>query len=342
MIPIGRGQRELIIGDRQTGKTEIAIDTIMNQKNTGVICIYVAIGQKSSSVVSLVSELTRAGAMPYTIVVSASASESAPLQYVAPYAGCAMAEYFPEQGKDVLIIYDDLSKHAVAYRGLSLLIRRPPGREAYPGDVFYLHSRLLERAACVAPEYGGGSITALPIIETQAGDVSAYIPTNVISITDGQIFLETELFHAGIMPAINPGISVSRVGGSAQLKAMKKVSGELKLLYSQYRELQAFAQFGSDLDADTKARLALGERIVEVLKQKRNAPVRVGCQVAIVYAVINGYLNDVPVKKVGEYELRLYEHLENKYNDLLVRFESGYFDPTDVETLKTALGELAR
>ena len=342
MIPIGRGQRELIIGDRQTGKTEIAIDTIMNQKNTGVICIYVAIGQKSSSVVSLVGELERAGAMPYTIVVSASASESAPLQYVAPYAGCAMAEYFREQGRDVLIIYDDLSKHAVAYRALSLLIRRPPGREAYPGDVFYLHSRLLERAACVAPEYGGGSITALPIIETQAGDVSAYIPTNVISITDGQIFLETELFHAGIMPAINPGISVSRVGGSAQLKAMKKVSGELKLLYSQYRELQAFAQFGSDLDADTKARLALGERIVEVLKQKRNAPVRVGCQVAIVYAVINGYLNSVPVKKVGEYELRLYEHLENKYGELLVRFESGYFDPEDVEMLKKALGELAR
>ena len=267
MIPIGRGQRELIIGDRQTGKTEIALDTIINQKGTGVICIYVAIGQKSSSVVSLVNELTKAGAMPYTIVVSASASESAPLQYVAPYAGCAMAEYFREQGRDVLIVYDDLSKHAVAYRALSLLIRRPPGREAYPGDVFYLHSRLLERAACVAPEYGGGSITALPIIETQAGDVSAYIPTNVISITDGQIFLETELFHAGIMPAINPGISVSRVGGAAQLKAMKKVSGELKLLYSQYRELQAFAQFGSDLDADTKSRLALGERIVEVLKQ---------------------------------------------------------------------------
>jgi F-type H+-transporting ATPase subunit alpha len=342
MIPIGRGQRELIIGDRQTGKTEIAIDTIMNQKNTGVICIYVAIGQKSSSVVSLVNELTRAGAMPYTIVVSASASESAPLQYVAPYAGCAMAEYFREQGKDVLIIYDDLSKHAVAYRALSLLIRRPPGREAYPGDVFYLHSRLLERAACVAPEYGGGSITALPIIETQAGDVSAYIPTNVISITDGQIFLETELFHAGIMPAINPGISVSRVGGSAQLKAMKKVSGELKLLYSQYRELQAFAQFGSDLDADTKARLALGERIVEVLKQKRNDPVRVGCQVAIVYAVINGYLNGVAVKDVHSFELRLFEHLENKYQDLLVRFESGYFDPEDVETLKTALSELTR
>ena len=298
MIPIGRGQRELIIGDRQTGKTEIAIDTIMNQKNTGVICIYVAIGQKNSSIVQLANELTLSGAMEYTIIVSASASESAPLQYVAPYSGCAMAEYFREQGKDVLIIYDDLSKHAVAYRALSLLIRRPPGREAYPGDVFYLHSRLLERAACVAPEYGGGSITALPIIETQAGDVSAYIPTNVISITDGQIFLETELFHAGVMPAINPGISVSRVGGSAQLKAMKKVSGELKLLYSQYRELQAFAQFGSDLDADTKARLALGDRIVEVLKQGRNSPVRVGCQVAIVYAVINGYLNDIPVKQI--------------------------------------------
>ena len=342
MIPIGRGQRELIIGDRQTGKTVIAIDTIINQRNTGVICIYVAIGQKNSSVVSLVNELTAAGAMDYTIVVSAAASESAPLQYVAPYAGCAMAEYFREMGKDVLIIYDDLSKHAVAYRALSLLIRRPPGREAYPGDVFYLHSRLLERAACVAPEYGGGSITALPIIETQAGDVSAYIPTNVISITDGQIFLETELFHAGIMPAINPGISVSRVGGSAQLKAMKKVAGELKLLYSQFRELQAFAQFGSDLDADTKARLALGERIVEVLKQKRNAPVRVGCQVSIVYAVINGYLNDVPVKSVPEYEQKLFMHLENKYQDLLVRFESGYFDDADVETLKKALGELTR
>ena len=342
MIPIGRGQRELIIGDRQTGKTEIAIDTIINQRNTGVLCIYVAIGQKSSSVVSLVNQLTESGAMSYTIVVSASASESAPLQYVAPYAGCAMAEYFREQGKDVLIIYDDLSKHAVAYRALSLLIRRPPGREAYPGDVFYLHSRLLERAACVAKEYGGGSITALPIIETQAGDVSAYIPTNVISITDGQIFLETELFHAGVMPAINPGISVSRVGGSAQLKAMKKVAGELKLLYSQYRELQAFAQFGSDLDADTKARLALGERIVEVLKQKRNAPVRVGCQVAIVYAVIHGYLNDVPVKGVADYEKRLYEYLENKYNDLLVRFESGYFDDSDMETLKKALSELKR
>lgn len=342
MIPIGRGQRELIIGDRQTGKTEIAVDTIINQKNTGVICIYVAIGQKNSSVVQLANELTKAGAMEYSIIVSASASETAPLQYVAPYSGCAMAEYFREQGRDVLIIYDDLSKHAVAYRALSLLIRRPPGREAYPGDVFYLHSRLLERAACVAPEYGGGSITALPIIETQAGDVSAYIPTNVISITDGQIFLETELFHSGVMPAINPGISVSRVGGSAQLKGMKKVAGELKLLYSQYRELQSFAQFGSDLDADTKARLALGERIVEVLKQGRNSPVRVGCQVAIVYAVINGYLNDTPVNKVKDYEVSLYELLERKYLPLLERIEAGSWDDGDVEELKTALGELKR
>ncbi len=342
MIPIGRGQRELIIGDRQTGKTTIAIDTILNQKDAGVLCIYVAIGQKSTSVVQIANELAQAGAMEYTIVVSASASESAPLQYIAPYAGCAMAEYFREQGKDVLIIYDDLSKHAVAYRALSLLIRRPPGREAYPGDVFYLHSRLLERAACVAPEYGGGSITALPIIETQAGDVSAYIPTNVISITDGQIFLETELFHSGIMPAINPGISVSRVGGSAQLKAMKKVSGELKLLYSQYRELQAFAQFGSDLDADTKARLALGRRIVEVLKQKRNAPVRVGCQVVIIYAVIHGYLDSVEESKVSDYEQRLYALLQQKYNDLLVRFEQGYFDDSDVATMEAALAEMQR
>ncbi|MBR2473561.1 MAG: F0F1 ATP synthase subunit alpha [Clostridia bacterium] len=342
MIPIGRGQRELIIGDRQTGKTEIAIDTIINQKNSNVICIYVAIGQKNSSVVQIANELAANGAMEYTIIVSASASESAPLQYVAPYSGCAMAEYFREQGKDVLIIYDDLSKHAVAYRALSLLIRRPPGREAYPGDVFYLHSRLLERAACVAPEYGGGSITALPLIETQAGDVSAYIPTNVISITDGQIFLETELFHAGVMPAINPGISVSRVGGSAQLKGMKKVSGELKLLYSQYRELQAFAQFGSDLDADTKARLALGERIVEVLKQGRNSPVRVGCQVAIVYAVINGYLNDTPVKDVKRYESRLYELMENKYSDFLTRVEGGSWSDEDIEELKKALQEMKR
>ena len=337
MIPIGRGQRELIIGDRQTGKTTIAVDTIMNQKDTGVICIYVAIGQKRTSVVQIAQELEKAGAMPYTIIVSASAAESAPPQYIAPYAGCAMAEYFRAQGKDVLIVYDDLSKHAVAYRALSLLIRRPPGREAYPGDVFYLHSRLLERAACVAPEYGGGSITALPIIETQAGDVSAYIPTNVISITDGQIFLETELFHSGIRPAINPGISVSRVGGAAQIKGMKKVAGELKLLYAQYRELQAFAQFGSDLDADTKARLALGARIVEVLKQKRSRPVRVGGQVAIVYAVINGYLNDVEPKDVAAYEDGLYEYLQARYEDLLVRIEQGQWEASDVETLKEAL-----
>ena len=342
MIPIGRGQRELIIGDRQTGKSVIAVDTIINQKGKDVICIYVAIGQKSTSVVQLAGELQQAGAMEYSIIVSASASESAPLQYIAPYAGCAMAEYFREQGKDVLIVYDDLSKHAAAYRALSLLIRRPPGREAYPGDVFYLHSRLLERAACVAPEYGGGSITALPLIETQAGDVSAYIPTNVISITDGQIFLESELFHSGIMPAINPGISVSRVGGSAQLKAMKKVSGELKLLYSQYRELQAFAQFGSDLDADTKARLALGERIVAVLGQHRNSPVRVGCQVVIIYAVTHGWLDTVPVAEVKNYEKRLYLLLEQKYSNLLDRFEQGYYESEDIAAMENALREMAR
>ena len=337
MIPIGRGQRELIIGDRQTGKTEIAVDTIINQKNSDVLCIYVAIGQKASSVVQLAGELSRAGAMAYTIIVSAAASDSAPLQYIAPYAGCAMAEYFRKQGKDVLIVYDDLSKHAVAYRALSLLIRRPPGREAYPGDVFYLHSRLLERAACVAPEYGGGSITALPIIETQAGDVSAYIPTNVISITDGQIFLETELFHEGIMPAINPGISVSRVGGSAQKKSMKKVAGELKLLYSQYRELQAFAQFGSDLDADTKARLALGERIVEVLKQGRNSPVTVGCQVAIIFAVTKGYLDNVPVAKVKDYEAWLYDRLLHVETALHDRLDAGFFEDEDKKALSALL-----
>ena len=342
MIPIGRGQRELIIGDRQTAKSTIAIDTIINQRGNGVLCIYVAIGQKNTNVVQIAGELERAGAMPYTIIVSASAAESAPLQYIAPYAGCAMAEFFREQGKDVLIVYDDLSKHAVAYRALSLLIRRPPGREAYPGDVFYLHSRLLERAACVAPEYGGGSITALPLIETQAGDVSAYIPTNVISITDGQIFLETELFHAGVMPPINPGISVSRVGGSAQLKAMKKVSGELKLLYAQYLELKSFAQFGSDLDADTKARLALGERIVEVLKQKKSSPVRVGCQVAIIYAVTHGFLNDVAVKDVQAWEQRLYDKLEAEYAELLQRFEQGYYDDEDVKKLEEALASMRR
>ena len=342
MIPIGRGQRELIIGDRQTGKSEIAVDTIINQKGKDVICIYVAIGQKNTSVVQLAQNLQRAGAMEYTIIVSASASESAPVQYIAPYSGCAMAEYFREKGRDVLIVYDDLSKHAVAYRALSLLIRRPPGREAYPGDVFYLHSRLLERSACVADEYGGGSITALPLIETQAGDVSAYIPTNVISITDGQIFLETELFHSGIMPAINPGISVSRVGGSAQLKAMKKVSGELKLLYSQYLELKSFAQFGSDLDADTKKRLALGERIVEVLKQDRNHPLRAGCQVVIIYAVIHGYLDSVEVKDVKNYEEELYAKLEAEKQDLLNRLESNFYDQCDIDEIENTLKELQR
>lgn len=310
MVPIGRGQRELIIGDRQTGKTTLAADTIINQKGKDVICIYVAIGQKRSTVSSLVETLTRNGAMDYTIVVAATASEASPLQYIAPYSGCAMGEYFMNQGKDVLIIYDDLSKHAVAYRALSLLIRRPPGREAYPGDVFYLHSRLLERAAKLDDEHGGGSLTALPIIETQAGDVSAYIPTNVISITDGQIFLETELFHSGIMPAVNPGISVSRVGGDAQIKAMKKVAGTLKLIYSQYRELQSFAQFGSDLDADTKARLEQGARIVEVLKQSQNAPVPVEKQVAILYAVTKGILEKVNVEDVSEYESGLYTYLD--------------------------------
>ena len=310
MIPIGRGQRELIIGDRQTGKTAIAVDTIINQKGQDVICIYVAIGQKRSTVASLVETLTKNGAMDYTMVVAATASEASPLQYIAPYSGCAMGEYFMKQGKHVLIIYDDLSKHAVAYRALSLLIRRPPGREAYPGDVFYLHSRLLERAAKLDDEHGGGSMTALPIIETQAGDVSAYIPTNVISITDGQIFLETELFHSGVMPAVNPGISVSRVGGNAQIKAMKKVAGTLKLLYSQYRELQSFAQFGSDLDADTKARLEQGARIVEVLKQNQNAPVPVEKQVAILYAVTRGILTRIATEDVKAYESGLYTYLD--------------------------------
>ena len=310
MIPIGRGQRELIIGDRQTGKTTIATDTILNQKGKDVICIYVAIGQKRSTVAQVVDNLTLGGAMDYTIVVSATASELAPMQYIAPYSGCTMGEYFMHQGKDVLVIYDDLSKHAVAYRAISLLIRRPPGREAYPGDVFYLHSRLLERAAQLSPELGGGSLTALPIIETQAGDVSAYIPTNVISITDGQIFLETELFHSGIRPAVNPGISVSRVGGNAQIKAMKKVAGTLKLVYSQYRELQGFAQFGSDLDADTKSRLAQGERIVEILKQDRNSPIPVEKQVAILYATVHGYLKDIAVKDIAAYESALYQYLD--------------------------------
>lgn len=341
MIPIGRGQRELIIGDRQTGKTTIATDTILNQKGKNVICIYVAIGQKRSTVAQLVENLTRNGAMDYTIVVSATASELAPMQYIAPYSGCTMGEYFMHQGKDVLVIYDDLSKHAVAYRAISLLIRRPPGREAYPGDVFYLHSRLLERAAQLAPELGGGSLTALPIIETQAGDVSAYIPTNVISITDGQIFLETELFNSGIMPAVNPGISVSRVGGDAQIKAMKKVSGSLKLLYSQYRELQSFAQFGSDLDADTKERLALGERIVAVLKQKNNSPKEVAQQVCIIYAVTHGYLHSIPVEKVPEFEKQLEEHMENHHVDVLEAIRStGKLESNTEAALKAALDEL--
>ena len=343
MIPIGRGQRELIIGDRQTGKTTIATDTILNQKGKDVICIYVAIGQKRSTVAQVVENLTVGGAMDYTIVVSATASELAPMQYIAPYSGCTMGEHFMHQGKNVLVIYDDLSKHAVAYRAISLLIRRPPGREAYPGDVFYLHSRLLERAARLSDELGGGSLTALPIIETQAGDVSAYIPTNVISITDGQIFLETELFNAGIMPAVNPGISVSRVGGDAQLKAMKKVSGSLKLLYSQYRELQSFAQFGSDLDADTKQRLALGERIVAVLKQKNNAPVEVAHQVCIIYAVTNGYLNEVAVEDIPEFERRLYEYMDLKAEAVLKTIRTtGKLEKDTEEALKAAITELLK
>ncbi len=340
MIPIGRGQRELIIGDRQTGKTTIAIDTILNQKDKDVICIYVAIGQKRSTVSALVDQLKSAGAMDYSIVVAATASEPAPLQYIAPYSGCAMGEYFMNRGKHVLIIYDDLSKHAVAYRALSLLIRRPPGREAYPGDVFYLHSRLLERAAKLSNAKGGGSLTALPIIETQAGDVSAYIPTNVISITDGQIFLETELFHSGIMPAVNPGISVSRVGGNAQIKAMKKVAGTLKLVYSQYRELQSFAQFGSDLDLDTKMRLAQGERIVEVLKQKNGAPVPVEKQVAILYAVINNVLERVQPQDVAEYEQGLFTWLDSDpdgINAMGAIKDTGELSDSTVEALKATL-----
>ena len=338
MIPIGRGQRELIIGDRQTGKTVIATDTILNQKGKNVICIYVAIGQKRSTVAQLVDTLARGGAMDYTIVVSATASELAPLQYIAPYSGCTMGEYFMDQGKDVLIVYDDLSKHAVAYRALSLLIRRPPGREAYPGDVFYLHSRLLERAARVAPEYGGGSMTALPIIETQAGDDSAYIPTNVISIPDGQIYLESELFHSGIRPAINPGISVSRVGGSAQIKAMKKVAGTLKLTYSQYRELQSFAQFGSDLDADTKTRLAQGERVVEVLKQDRSSPLDVALQVSILYAVVHNMLMDVPVERISAFENALFDHLTVQHPEILEDIrKTGELRPENEAALRAAI-----
>lgn len=338
MVPIGRGQRELIIGDRQTGKTTIAVDTILNQKDTGVICIYVAIGQKQSTVASLVQTLEEGGAMDYTIIVAATASELAPMQYIVPYSGCTMGEYFMEQGKDVLIIYDDLSKHAVAYRALSLLIRRPPGREAYPGDVFYLHSRLLERAANMAPEFGGGSLTALPIIETQAGDVSAYIPTNVISITDGQIFLQGELLRAGILPAVDPGISVSRVGGDAQINAMRKMSGPLKLLYSQYRELQGFAQFGSDLDVETKKQLAKGERIVEVLKQYKNSPIAVELQVVILHALVNDYLVDVPLEAVSSYESQLFNHMQQAQPTLLATIRTtGKLDDETKEQLNEVL-----
>ncbi|WP_026477373.1 F0F1 ATP synthase subunit alpha [Alkaliphilus transvaalensis] len=343
MIPIGRGQRELIIGDRQTGKTAIAIDTIINQKNTDVICIYVAIGQKKSTVAQIYDTLEKNGAMDYTIIVSASASELAPLQYIAPYAGCAMGEEFMENGKHVLIIYDDLSKHAVAYRAMSLLLRRPPGREAYPGDVFYLHSRLLERAAKLSDAMGGGSLTALPLIETQAGDVSAYIPTNVISITDGQIFLESELFHSGIRPAVNPGISVSRVGGSAQIKAMKQVSGKLRLELAQYRELAAFAQFGSDLDKETQEKLAQGERIVEILKQPQYRPVPVEEQVMIIYAVTNKYLSDIEIDKIREFEEQFLEYMKNTYPEVgNTIITTGKLEGEFEDKLKVAIEEFKK
>ena len=338
MIPIGRGQRELIIGDRQTGKTAIAIDTILNQKGEDVICIYVAIGQKKSTVAQLVQNLEDKGAMDYTIVVSATASDVAPLQYIAPYAGCAIGEYFMYQGKDVLIVYDDLSKHAVAYRAMSLLLRRPPGREAYPGDVFYLHSRLLERAAKLSDELGGGSITALPIIETQAGDVSAYIPTNVISITDGQIYLETELFFTGQRPAVNAGISVSRVGGNAQIKAMKKVASSVKLELAQYRELASFSQFGSDVDADTKARLDHGQVLMEILKQPQYQPIPVEKQVMIIYAAVNHVLDDIEVDQVKDFEHKLFEFMDTQYPQVgkAIRSEGVISDATDAQ-LKEAL-----
>lgn len=316
MVPIGRGQRELIIGDRQTGKTAIAIDTIINQKGQNVKCIYVAIGQKASTVASIVKTLEEYGAMSYTTVVASTASELAPLQYIAPYAGCAIGEEWMEQGQDVLVVYDDLSKHAAAYRTLSLLLKRPPGREAYPGDVFYLHSRLLERAARMSDEYGGGSLTALPIIETQAGDVSAYIPTNVISITDGQIYLETEMFNSGFRPAVNAGLSVSRVGGSAQIKAMKKIAAPIRVELAQYRELAAFAQFGSELDADTKEKLAQGERIREILKQPQYKPMPVQYQVIIIYVATNKYLLDVPVEDITRFEAELFEFLDTKYPEV--------------------------
>ncbi len=343
MIPIGKGQRELIIGDRQTGKTAIAIDTILNQKDEDVICIYVAIGQKKSTVAQLVQALERKGAMKNTIIVSATASDVAPLQYIAPYAGCAMGEYFMYMGKHVLVIYDDLSKHAVAYRAMSLLLRRPPGREAYPGDVFYLHSRLLERAAKLSDELGGGSLTALPIIETQAGDVSAYIPTNVISITDGQIFLETELFFTGQRPAINAGISVSRVGGDAQIKAMKKVASKVKLELAQYRELASFSQFGSDVDADTKARLDHGARLMEIIKQGQYKPLSVDHQVMIIYAAVNGYLKDVPVESIQAFEEALYEHMDTHHPQIGKELvEKGELSKENESALISALEEFKK
>ncbi|MCM1211450.1 MAG: F0F1 ATP synthase subunit alpha [Blautia sp.] len=340
MVPIGRGQRELIIGDRQTGKTAIVIDTIINQKGQGVKCIYVAIGQKASTVASIVKTLNEYGAMSYTTVVAASASELAPLQYIAPYAGCAIGEEWMENGEDVLVVYDDLSKHAVAYRTLSLLLKRPPGREAYPGDVFYLHSRLLERAARMSEEYGGGSLTALPIIETQAGDVSAYIPTNVISITDGQIYLETEMFNSGFRPAVNAGLSVSRVGGAAQIKAMKKIAAPIRVELAQYRELAAFSQFGSELDADTKEKLAQGERIKEILKQPQYKPMPVQYQVIIIYVATNKYLLDVPVEDITRFETEFFDFLDTKYPEIpsAIAAEKVISEDTE-EKLKKAIDE---
>ncbi|MCX6993232.1 MAG: F0F1 ATP synthase subunit alpha [Kiritimatiellaeota bacterium] len=343
MVPIGRGQRELIIGDRQTGKTAVAVDTIINQKDTGVICIYVAIGQKESTVARVVKALQDNGAMAHTIVVVAGASEPAALQYIAPYSGCAMAEEFGDNGRHALIIYDDLSKHAVAYRQLSLLLRRPPGREAYPGDVFYLHSRLLERAAKYSVEKGGGSITALPIIETQAGDISAYIPTNVISITDGQIYMETSLFYAGVRPAVNAGLSVSRVGGAAQIKAMKKVAGRLRLDQAQYRELAAFSQFSSDLDKATRDQLIRGERLTEILKQEQYKPLPVEKQVLIIFAGISGYLNDQPLSAIKTFENRLYQFMDEKHPELMQQIRSkGILDETLETNLHSALGEFKK
>ena len=338
MVPIGRGQRELIIGDRQTGKTAIAIDTIINQKGQGVHCIYVAIGQKASTVASIVKTLEEYGAMAYTTVVASTASELAPLQYIAPYSGCAIGEEWMENGGDVLVVYDDLSKHAAAYRTLSLLLKRAPGREAYPGDVFYLHSRLLERAARMSDEYGGGSLTALPIIETQAGDVSAYIPTNVISITDGQIYLETEMFNSGFRPAINAGLSVSRVGGSAQIKAMKKVAGPIRMELAQYRELQSFSQFGSDLDKDTLDRLNHGKRVMEILKQPQYKTLEVEKEVVILYAVTNKYLDDVPVEKIADFERGFFEFMEQNHNNILIEIkETGVMSDKATEELKSAI-----